>query len=141
MVKNFQDLIRLLKNKRCIKFTIKYPYRIWYRSQIIFTRQLWVILLQKILCKRDTQIWRLNNALSRGAAIAQWIRLHLPSCCPGFDYQAQHLHFLNLSLTWFDKWLVFCSTSASMAAKSAKILRSPTLELLGRTMRTARLSL
>ena len=28
-----------------------------------------------------------------GAAIAQWIHLHLPSCCPGFEYQADHLHF------------------------------------------------
>ena len=26
-----------------------------------------------------------------GAAIAQWIRLRLPSCCPGFDSQACHL--------------------------------------------------
>ena len=27
------------------------------------------------------------------AAIAQWIRLRLPSCCPGFESQAHHLCF------------------------------------------------
>ena len=29
----------------------------------------------------------------RGAAIAQWIRLYLPSCHPGFESQAHHLRF------------------------------------------------
>ena len=29
----------------------------------------------------------------RGAAIAQWIHLRLPSCCPGFESQAHNLHF------------------------------------------------
>ena len=28
-----------------------------------------------------------------GAAIAPWIRLRLPSCCPGFESQAHHLCF------------------------------------------------
>ena len=28
-----------------------------------------------------------------GAAIAQWIRLRLPSGCPGFEFQAHHLCF------------------------------------------------
>ena len=28
-----------------------------------------------------------------GAAIAQWIRLRLPSCHPGFESQAHHLGF------------------------------------------------
>ena len=28
-----------------------------------------------------------------GAAIAQWIRLRLPSCRPGFESQANHLSF------------------------------------------------
>ena len=32
----------------------------------------------------------------RGAAIAQWIRLHLPSCCPGFESQAHHLCFFSI---------------------------------------------
>ena len=30
---------------------------------------------------------------SRGAAIAQWNSLHLPSCRPGFESQANHLSF------------------------------------------------
>ena len=31
--------------------------------------------------------------LPGGAAIAQWIRLRLPSCRPGFESQAHHLSF------------------------------------------------
>ena len=30
---------------------------------------------------------------SWGTAIAQWIRLRLPFCHPGFESQAHHLHF------------------------------------------------
>ena len=30
-----------------------------------------------------------------GSAIAQWIRLRLPSCGPGFESQAHYLRFLN----------------------------------------------
>ena len=30
------------------------------------------------------------------AAIAHWIRLRLPSCSPGFNYQTQHLCFFQL---------------------------------------------
>ena len=32
----------------------------------------------------------------RGAAIAPWIRLCLPSCPPGFESQAHHLHFFSI---------------------------------------------
>ena len=35
-----------------------------------------------------------------GAAIAQWIRLRLPSCRPGFESQAHHLCFFNLYLSF-----------------------------------------
>ena len=31
-----------------------------------------------------------------GAAIAQWIRLRLPSCHPGFESQVHHFHFFYL---------------------------------------------
>ena len=34
----------------------------------------------------------------RGAAIAQWIRLRLPSCHPGFESQARHLCFFIYSI-------------------------------------------
>ena len=34
-----------------------------------------------------------NLGRLRGAAIAQWIRLRLPSCRPGFESQANHLSF------------------------------------------------
>ena len=31
-----------------------------------------------------------------GAAIAQWISLHLPPCCPGFESQARQIRFFIL---------------------------------------------
>ena len=34
------------------------------------------------------------------AVIAQWIRLHLLYCGPGFDSQAKHLRFFNLNCYW-----------------------------------------
>ena len=34
--------------------------------------------------------------IERDAAIAQSIHLHLPSCYPGFESQAHHLHFYHL---------------------------------------------
>ena len=39
----------------------------------------------------------------RGAAIAQWVWLHLPSCCPEFESQAHHLCFYQAK---FDLWHV-----------------------------------
>ena len=38
-----------------------------------------------------------KSNLSGGATVAQWIRLRLPSCHPGFKSQAQHLTFINLN--------------------------------------------
>ena len=35
---------------------------------------------------------------NRGAAIAQWNRLRLPSCRPGFESQASHLRFFFYSI-------------------------------------------
>ena len=41
----------------------------------------------------------------RGAAIAQWIRLRLPFCCPGFNSQAHHqcLHQIIFELWCVEK--------------------------------------
>ena len=33
-----------------------------------------------------------------GAAIAQWIHLHLPPCRPGFKCQAYHLSFYKFKI-------------------------------------------
>ena len=54
----------------------------------------------------DGEEWRLVNQylflrtfhyrrydFQKSAAIAQWIRLWLPSCCPSFKSQAHHLQF------------------------------------------------
>ena len=58
----------------------------WYaQTRDIFTRI--SFLLQSA--------WR-SYGETMGAAIAQWILLRLPSCCPGFETQAHHLHFFNL---------------------------------------------
>ena len=35
-----------------------------------------------------------EQIITCGAAIAQLIRLRLPSCCPGFEYQAHHICLL-----------------------------------------------
>ena len=52
-----------------------------------------------------TQYWDCPNErnLCGGAAIAQWIRLRLPSCRPGFESQAHHLCFHQ-----FIKKIVYC---------------------------------
>ena len=34
-------------------------------------------------------------------AVAQWICLHLPSCRPGFESQAHHLHFYQFEFEWW----------------------------------------
>ena len=44
-----------------------------------------------------------NCVLLSEAAIAQWIRLLLPSCSPGFYPQTQNLCFFNLYLNSDDK--------------------------------------
>ena len=38
-----------------------------------------------------------KNVEDWGAAIAQWIRLRLPSCRPGFESQAHHPRFYHNS--------------------------------------------
>ena len=38
----------------------------------------------------------------RGAAIAQWIRLRLPSSRPGFESQAHHLCFFQIIYLSFE---------------------------------------
>ena len=46
------------------------------------------------LIKVFTNLYQNANMLvSWGATIAQWIRLRLPSCRPGFESQACHLRF------------------------------------------------
>ena len=37
-----------------------------------------------------------------GAAIAQWICLCLPSCCPGFESQTYHLRFYQFILELYN---------------------------------------
>ena len=45
-------------------------------------------------------IWMINGSSLGshhwGAAIAQWISLHLPPCCPGFESQARQIRFFIL---------------------------------------------
>ena len=39
-----------------------------------------------------------NNIIFRGAAIAPWFHLRLPSCGPRFESQAHHLRFFQIVL-------------------------------------------
>ena len=58
----------------------------------------WCSLIDTILslnCERTKRVW--------GAAVAQYIRLRNPSCHPGFDSQANHLHFFQFK---FELWHV-----------------------------------
>ena len=48
--------------------------------------------------KTDLLYEKTNNEKPRGAAIAQWIRLGLPSSRPGFESQARHLRFFIYSI-------------------------------------------
>ena len=55
------------------------------------------------LCKRQQQKQKqptvtklITTTAARGSTIAQWIRLRLPFCHPGFESQAHHLHFYHL---------------------------------------------
>ena len=51
------------------------------------------------LIKVFTNLYQNANMLvSWGATIAQWIRLRLPSCRPGFKSQARHLCFFIYSI-------------------------------------------
>ena len=56
------------------------------------------------------RILEYKNKVKWGAAIAQWIRLRLPSCRPGFESQANHLHFFQFILfklyicIWIGMW-------------------------------------
>ena len=37
-----------------------------------------------------------NNVVDGGVATAQWIRIRLPFCRPGFESQVHHLYFFHL---------------------------------------------
>ena len=45
-------------------------------------------------------LWVLPKILAWGAAIAQWIRLRLPSCRPGLESQAYQLSFYKFIIVW-----------------------------------------
>ena len=47
--------------------------------------------------ERHTKRWEVRDKC-RGAIIAQWIGIRLPSCCPGFESQANHIGFNQIIL-------------------------------------------
>ena len=66
-------------------------------------------LLWRENCQKRQYI-RATKWETKGAAIAQWIRLRLPSCCgPGFEFRAHHLpmlvysHILFCICHWIEK--------------------------------------
>ena len=56
----------------------------------------------------------LKKNLILGAAIAQWIRLRLPSCPPGFESQAHHLFIVK-----------FCTVFVIALRKGRKLRKKP----------------
>ena len=55
-----------------------------------------VMKLTNTIAKDSKLLKDLNIPIKRGAAIAQWINLHLQFCRTGFESQAHHLSFHNL---------------------------------------------
>ena len=62
-------------------------------------------LIVKCMCAMSSHKWHkcqwVNPQLSilqKSKCIAPWFRLHLPTCGPGFESQAQHLYFFQLIL-------------------------------------------
>ena len=98
--------IKILNTKNCFRpnGTIRYDLQSMAESQetcqIDFSQghdsinQSIVLSFIKFL-ETFGQLW--------GAAVAQWIRLHHPSCRPGFESQAQHLCFYQFELGRVEK--------------------------------------
>ena len=84
-----RDLLHIL-------FMLKYNIMPEFSNNTIkisleFVRKV-VVMIVNFPVKLSATEWSLTN-IARGAAMAQWIRLRLPSCRPGFESQAHHLHF------------------------------------------------
>ena len=69
-------------------------------TELQFMIKLWSP--KDLLQNKVIRAWKM---FYRAAAISLWLRLFLPSCSPGFESQAHHLHFfqfilLKLQLEW-----------------------------------------
>ena len=59
----------------------------------VWNLRIFFYLCGNLWLKFGSKLW-----IHNGAGIAQWIRLRLPSCCPGFKSQAHHLCFYQFVL-------------------------------------------
>ena len=90
----FAEMCKFIKScfnqKHWIKFKNQLGVELWTTSTL-------TIMSHPIssFTKLSIRYW---NKIFMVAAIAQWIRLHLPSWSSRFESQAQHLHFSNLYL-------------------------------------------
>ena len=57
-----------------------------------------VVVTTAYVYSYDVTILEDKLMLTRDAALAQWIRLRIPSCRPGFESQAHHQHFYQFML-------------------------------------------
>ena len=84
-----------------------FPFQFWMCDCRPFLTLHFFFLVEKIINKyfsstpsfaitRDQGICLNIKCNFWGAAIAQWICLRLPFCCPGFESQAHHLRFYYL---------------------------------------------
>ena len=51
--------------------------------------------LQRVFYAKIAYLWT-GSKKKPCAIIAQWVRLRLPSCCPGFESKAHHLSLYHL---------------------------------------------
>ena len=72
---------------------VKTLWQFWMCS--ISICQNFELILANLLCDYAYFHWCKEKNI-KYAAIAQWIRLHLPSCHPRFESQVHHLHFFHL---------------------------------------------
>ena len=79
-------------------------------QQAIAVRNLFKTVMQRLI----------SISVVKGAAIAQWICLILPSCRPGFDSQACHLRFFSFIV----KFVLYLSMRCE---KRTKIKKRPGL--------------
>ena len=115
--KSFQKFPKNIKN--CAKS----GHTASYRSHSIWMRFLW----EKHFCKtlkslNGRQSYPFNVKVFRGAAIAQWICLHLPSCRPVFKSQTLHLCFYHLSPTILPPWVWVPSTPSMLLSYMVFVL-------------------
>ena len=92
LIKNVGDLAKLILPralKTCPKFN-KSPNLVTLILSNLFLNTIVIVATLMVRSPFKSRFF-----IAWGAPIAQWIRLRLPPCCPGFESQAHHLIFFQ----------------------------------------------